>query len=67
MTAGIDLNLEPSFKDGELYGRVSRVRYWEDVVRVTGSRNGRPLSGRGYVELTGYGKPLRSGKPLRIF
>lgn len=57
---GIDLDFEPSFKDGELYGRVSRVRYWEGVVHVTGSRNGRPLSGHGYVELTGYGKPLRS-------
>lgn len=29
-------------------------RYWEGAVGVSGSRGGRPLRGRGYVELTGY-------------
>ena len=30
------------------------VRYWEGAVRVSGSRDARPVSGRGFVELTGY-------------
>lgn len=29
-------------------------RYWEGAVRVEGEAVGRPISGRGYVELTGY-------------
>ena len=28
--------------------------YWEGAVRVSGTRQGRPVSGHGYVELTGY-------------
>ena len=43
----IDLRITPYFPGQEL--DVS-VRYWEGAVRVTGSH-----SGRGYVELTGYG------------
>jgi len=30
------------------------VRYWEGAVDVTGRREGRSITGRGYVELTGY-------------
>jgi predicted secreted hydrolase len=43
----IDLRIRPYFPEQEL--EVS-VRYWEGAVRVEGSH-----SGRGYVELTGYG------------
>jgi len=32
------------------------MRYWEGAVRVQGSAGGRPASGRGYVELVGYGE-----------
>ena len=30
--------------------------YWEGVVTVTGTQGARPLTGRGYLELTGYGR-----------
>jgi predicted secreted hydrolase len=30
------------------------VRYWEGAVRITGSRGGRAVAGRGYLEMTGY-------------
>lgn len=30
------------------------VRYWEGAVTVTGTSRGRPVSGRGYLELAGY-------------
>jgi predicted secreted hydrolase len=31
------------------------VRYWEGMVRATGSAAGRAVTGRGYLEMTGYG------------
>jgi len=34
--------------------RSTGVAYWEGAVRFEGTRGGRPVSGRGYVELTGY-------------
>jgi predicted secreted hydrolase len=30
------------------------VRYWEGAVDVSGTRDGRRVTGVGYVELTGY-------------
>ena len=49
--------LEPLLDDQELDSRASTgTIYWEGAVRATGS-DGRV--GRGYLELTGYGAPLR--------
>ena len=47
----LSLDVEPVVADQELF---TIVRYWEGAVDVTGERAGRRLSGRGYVELTGY-------------
>ncbi len=47
----LELTLQPVVKDQELN---VRPRYWEGAVDVTGRRRGVPLTGRGYVELTGY-------------
>ena len=54
--AGLDLRVTPRMADQEL--PVSIV-YWEGAVAVegesvSGSRDGRPVAGLGYVELTGY-------------
>ncbi|HEY3082118.1 MAG TPA: lipocalin family protein [Chloroflexota bacterium] len=47
----LDLEVTPLLPDQELNARASTgTVYWEGAVQVTGSR-----SGRGYVELTGYG------------
>jgi len=35
------------------------LAYWEGAVEVTGSREGKAVKGRGYLELTGYAGPLR--------
>jgi len=52
---GLDLALEPVLRDQELNTTSSTgVSYWEGEVRVFGSRAGAPVSGEGYVELTGY-------------
>ncbi|HEY7378776.1 MAG TPA: lipocalin-like domain-containing protein [Steroidobacteraceae bacterium] len=50
-TLGLDLRLRPILDEQELH---TRPRYWEGAVDITGSRYGKPLQGRGYVELTGY-------------
>ncbi len=53
------LTLTPVLRDQELVAtRTGGVVYWEGAVRVEGVRGGRPVNGRGYVELTGYaGRP----------
>ena len=48
---GLSLNVVPVLPDQELD---ASVRYWEGAVDVRGRKAGRALSGRGYVELTGY-------------
>ncbi|CAN5583521.1 lipocalin-like domain-containing protein [soil metagenome] len=35
------------------------VAYWEGAIDVNGTREGKPIKGRGYLELTGYAGPLR--------
>ena len=35
-------------------------RYWEGAVEIAGTHHGRPVRGRGYVELTGYAAPGNS-------
>jgi predicted secreted hydrolase len=52
---GLDLTLRPVLLDQELDTRpTTGVVYWEGAVDITGTRQGQPIGGRGYVELTGY-------------
>ena len=52
----IDVAVEPILADQELDTSASTgVTYWEGACRVRGTRAGRPVSGRAYAELTGYG------------
>jgi predicted secreted hydrolase len=52
---GINLRVTPLIKDQELISEGSTgIVYWEGAVRVDGSRGKKKVSGRGYVELTGY-------------
>ena len=48
---GLDLEITPYIGDQELD---TIVRYWEGAVRIDGTSSGQPISGSGYVELTGY-------------
>lgn len=53
----VDVTLEPLFDDQELDSRASvGTIYWEGAVRALAG--GREV-GRGYLELTGYGDPLK--------
>jgi predicted secreted hydrolase len=59
------LNLTPMLPEQELN---LGFRYWEGAVRVAGTRRGKAIGGRGYVELTGYtdeGIQRRSGRVSR--
>ncbi len=48
---GFDLEITPLLPDQELR---TAVRYWEGAVAVRGTRLGRAVTGRGYLEMTGY-------------
>ena len=52
----LDLVVEPRLADQEM--RTSFV-YWEGAVAVAGTADGRPVTGQGYVELTGYGRSMQ--------
>ena len=53
----LSLDIEPLMDDQELDARASTgTVYWEGAVRA---RQGEKAVGRGYLELTGYWKPLR--------
>jgi predicted secreted hydrolase len=55
----ISLRVEPAFADQEhSKGGPIGVAYWEGAVVVSGTRDGRNVHGRGYVELTGYAGSL---------
>jgi predicted secreted hydrolase len=43
--------------DGQEMTGLSGVSYWEGAVEVTGTKAGRPVTGRGYLEMTGYAGP----------
>jgi predicted secreted hydrolase len=47
----VELRVRPVLRDQEL---ATTVRYWEGAVDVTGRAGDDVVSGRGYVELTGY-------------
>lgn len=47
----LEVDIVPLINDQEL--NVS-FRYWEGAVSINGTKNGKAISGQGYVELTGY-------------
>jgi predicted secreted hydrolase len=52
----LDVTVEPLVADQELDTSASTgVTYWEGACAVRGTLAGRPVSGKAYVELTGYG------------
>jgi len=53
------LDLVPLLEQQELRtSRSAQVTYWEGAVAVAGTKQGQPVEGQGYVELTGYAKRL---------
>ncbi len=53
----LDLTISPTLPDQEMQTLQSTdVIYWEGSVSLTGIKRGQPLTGQGYVELTGYAR-----------
>jgi predicted secreted hydrolase len=55
-TLDLTLSVEPYLADQELNVSYS---YWEGAVGVSGERDGQPVAGAGYVELTGYAESMQ--------
>jgi RND superfamily putative drug exporter len=54
-SAGLEIDLRPTVEAQELDTRpTTGVVYWEGSMRVTASRDGQPIGGQAYLELTGY-------------
>ena len=57
----LHLTVQPAVLNQELRTKESTgVNYWEGAVEVSGIREGRPVKGRGYLEMTGYGGQVMS-------
>lgn len=55
----LDMEVTPVMRSQEVSTEAStNVTYWEGAVDVKGTRNGKTVDGRGYVELTGYADSL---------
>lgn len=62
-SARLDLTVTAAVDAQELHtGESTGVSYWEGVIDVVGQSDGRPVKGRGYLEMTGY-----SGSPMSSF
>jgi predicted secreted hydrolase len=58
-TEEIELHIAPVFAQQELITkRSTRVTYWEGAVGINGKSRGKPVTGSGYVEMTGYAGKL---------
>ena len=58
---GIDLDVEATIDAQELQtGESTGVTYWEGAIDARGTREGAPLAGQGYLEMTGYAGPPMS-------
>lgn len=58
----VELEIEPLLADQEL---PLTVVYWEGAVSFSGTVDGKPVRGTGYIEMTGYGEQQRSAVPNR--
>jgi predicted secreted hydrolase len=60
----IRLQVTPEMPNQELHQlRSISTSYWEGSVNVSGTVKGKPVTGKGYVELVGYTKPLKQDLP----
>jgi predicted secreted hydrolase len=60
---GIDLALRTRLKQQELTSPAKKTSaYWEGAIEVDGTRQGRKLSGSGYLEMTGYAGSVFMGQ-----
>jgi predicted secreted hydrolase len=55
----LEVGIQPNLSDQEMRTpETTRITYWEGSVAVTGIARETPITGLGYVELTGYDRPF---------
>lgn len=60
----LDVELRTPLADQELVSQGNAsLTYWEGAITISGTRDGAPASGVGYLEMTGYGEPVYLGGP----
>lgn len=61
----INVDITTPLKNQELAGKTAlSPSYWEGAIRIAGTRNASPLTGVGYLEMTGYDRPVQMGRPI---
>jgi predicted secreted hydrolase len=56
---GLELQLKTPLASQELAsGNNAGLSYWEGAIDISGTRGGTPITGLGYLEMTGYAKPM---------
>jgi predicted secreted hydrolase len=54
----VDLRVTAALEPQEMHsGLATQLAYWEGAVTITGTKRGAPVTGRGYLEMTGYAGP----------
>jgi len=58
---GLDLRIKTPLASQELVSGIGAgLSYWEGAITISGTRNGKPVKGVGYLEMTGYARPVPS-------
>jgi predicted secreted hydrolase len=58
---GLDVEISTTLPQQELITKeTTGIAYWEGSVSASGTRTGKKVEGRGYLEMTGYADPLPS-------
>lgn len=58
-SAGLTLESEPLLENQELItSKSTRIAYWEGASRFRGTKEGKSIEGKGYIEMTGYAEPF---------
>lgn len=54
----LKVNMRASIPHSELVMPATDVNYWEGAVEIQGQKKGQPITGRGYVEMSGRDQPI---------
>jgi predicted secreted hydrolase len=58
----LDIEIAAAMPEQEMDTReTTQIIYWEGSIQAQGVRDGKPVEGRGYLEMTGYAGPLPAG------
>jgi predicted secreted hydrolase len=61
----INLQITTPLKQQELAGKMAlSPSYWEGAIRIAGTRDTTPIAGVGYLEMSGYDRPVQMGQPV---